>query len=134
MGVKFDTLSLMDWLVLDCFEAGKRYYLALGDRASGMVWARKLKSMMTQVLVDVLDDFCHTYSGPSWRITSDGGSNLASSAVASWCRQNNVIHSISAAKCAESNGEAESCVKRAKLHIQKCAYEGKTDWQSGLRT
>ena len=83
--VKFDTLSPMDWLVLDCFEAGKRYYLALGDRASGMVWARKLKSMMTKVLLEVLDDFCYAYSGPPWRITSDGGSNLASSAVSSWC-------------------------------------------------
>ena len=90
--------------------------------------------MTTQVIVDILTDFCNLYSGPPWRITSDGGSNLASSAVADWCKRNNVIHSISATKCAESNSEAESCVKHAKLHILKCAYKGKTDWESRLCT
>ena len=110
--IKFETLSPMDWLVIDCFEAGKRHFLALGDRASGMVWARKLKSMTTNTLLEVLDDFCQVYSGPPHRITSDGGSNLASAAVADWCARNNIVHDISAARSAESNGESEACVKK----------------------
>ena len=123
----------MDWIVLDCFEAGKRHYLALRDWASGMVWGQCLKSMNTQVIIDILSEFCDMYFGPMWHITSDGGSNLTSTAVEAWCKHNNVIHSISAAKSLESNGESKSCVKRAKLHILKCAYEGKSDWASGLR-
>ena len=64
LGVNLENLAPMDWIVMDCFEAGKKHYLALGDRASGMVWGRQLKSMNTQTIIDVLSEFCETYSGP----------------------------------------------------------------------
>ena len=129
----------MDWIVTDLFESQavpggkKKNWIIIGDRASGYCWAQELLSTKTDSIIQALNTFNRTYSGPPYRITSDGGPQFAAlnKKIATWASEAGIHHELSSALSPQSNGEAEACVKRIKSIIAH-ALLGKADIKSAI--
>merc|ERR1712030_20097 len=133
LGLDVDIADLqpMDWLVTDLFSSPavsggkKKDWIVIGDRHSGFCWAQELSSTKTNNIIDALNTFNREYSGPPYRISSDGGPQYSAinAKISDWAKSLGINHQISAAFSPQSNGESEACVKRAKQAINHALLE-----------
>ena len=93
--------------------------IVIVDRASGFINVYQLRETKTKHIVEVLQKYNETYCGPPYWITSDGDPQFqaANQAIKTWCAEASIRHELSLAFSPESNGEAESAVKKVKLAI-----------------
>ena len=130
LGIPLSSLEPKDWVCTDLMEktfpSGKKlYYLCIVDRASGFVRAYRLPGTKTRHVIAALQDYVEQYYGPPYILTSDGVPqfSVANKAIGTWCKELGITHEISAALSPQSNGEAESAVKRVKHAISHAKSE-----------
>ena len=103
----------------------KRDWIVIADRSSGFCWAQELTSTKTDNIIQALNTFNKTYSGPPYHITSESGPQFAilNKKIETWAQDAGIHHEISSALSPQSNGEAEVAVKKVKTIISHALLE-----------
>jgi len=107
---------------LDLFDCGGHKYLLCVDRWSGYPVYKMLRTLTTNAIVSILEEWFNLFGWPS-HIRSDGGPQFGAQ-FKLWCDEKNISHELSAPYNPKSNGLAESGVKIVKNIILKCIETG----------
>ena len=107
---------------VDLFDHSGKSHLICVDRWSSFPLYKRLSSLSTQSVINILCDWFNILGWPL-SIHSDRGPQFGSSFTA-WCTKNNIIHELSAPYNPKSNGQAESAIKNVKYLLSKCLETG----------
>ena len=108
----------MHYVSLDLFACAGKEYLVMVDRFSGYTWVHPLSRETTAAIIRPLEAWFYQYGFPE-NILSDNGPCFRSE-FKLWCKSFHIIPENSSPYHSESNGLAESAVKRTKHLLQKC--------------
>jgi len=108
----------MHYVSLDLFACAGKEYLVMVDRFSGYTWVHPLSRETTAAIIRPLEAWFYQYGFPE-NILSDNGPCFRSE-FKLWCKSFHIIPDNSSPYHSESNGLAESAVKRTKHLLQKC--------------
>ena len=113
------TLPDRPWqkLAMDLFEFDSQKYLITVDCFSRWIEVDPLKSTSSKAVIDKLDQHFSRFGIPEV-IRSDGGPQFASHEFESFCRSNDIYHSLSAPYHPQGNGAAERAVQTAKRLVK----------------
>ena len=92
-------------------------YLAATDSFTGMLWCHQMTKTHTKIVTDQLDIWFAQYGYPQV-VVSDNGSQFGAE-FAEWCVLHSITHAPSSPYFPQSNGMAESAVKRTKQLCKK---------------
>ena len=114
-------------IALDFFKVKGQDYLVLVDRFSGYAWTFQMKSTTTQATIKILKAVFLDFGYPVL-MTSDGGPQFreTNEALSESCKDNHIVHKISSAYYARSNGLAEAAVKQCRHLLEKSHCDWKT--------
>jgi len=115
----------------DLFQACGKQWIVLVDRFSGYCFIKQLRSTTSASIIATLTDWFLDYGWPQ-SIRSDGGPQFRSE-FQKFCRENQIIHELSAPYNPEANGLAEAAVKSMKNIIIR-TKESQTDLHTALAT
>ena len=87
------------------------------DRYSSFIWADKIKDETTDTVINYMEKIFLDFGFPQ-RIRTDGGPAYREK-FTDWARSNYIVHETSSAYYSQSNGLAETSVKKAKRLVQK---------------
>ena len=121
---KVSSLTPMQEVGIDLAEYGGKTYLCLCDRYSGYVLYHHLRNTTTTDVTDKLEEWCDQFG--HFRVARTDGGPQFRGKFDRWCKEQNVIHELSSAYSPESNGLAESAIRRTKSVIKKCKKDKKS--------
>ena len=124
-----DTIP-MSHVGTDLFQLLGETYLVMVDRYSGFPFCQKLRNTATADVTAVMTSWFVDFGWPR-SIRSDYGPQYRSE-FDEFCLKNNIVHEVSSAFNARSNGLAESAVKSTKYLLAKC-LEQKQDFKAALQ-
>jgi len=117
------TSAAMEVVGTDLFEHDGRVYLVAADAFTGYPHVRRFAKMPTsRQVIEVLMEFFAQFGLPGV-IRSDGGRQYESAEFREFCRANRIDHRLSSAHYPQSNGLAESAVKRIKNMLRRVSEE-----------
>ena len=106
-------------LGLDCYDCCGKYYLIIVDRYSSYPWCHPLRGGTTRQVIDKLEEMFYQFSFIPTKIRSDGGKNFDSHEFKEFCAEWHIRREMSSADFQQSNGLAESGVKRIKKILEQ---------------
>ena len=109
--------SPMFFVSVDLFQVGNVHFLVMVDRFSGYPFVARLTGLGTTAITTRLLAWFHDYGFPH-SVLSDNGPQFRSE-FNEFCSSFGILHTLSSAYHAQSNGLAESCVKSMKHLLQK---------------
>ena len=115
----------MDEVGCDLFEACGRHFVLLVDRLSGFPLVKEIKRQTSEAVISALLPWFHLF-GFCAKIRTDGGPCFDSKEFRDFCQDHNIIHELSSAYNAPSNGLAEAHVKICKHLFIKCHLSGES--------
>ncbi len=107
----------------DLFDHDGHVYLVAVDAFTGYPFARRFaKTPSSRQVVETLMEFFSEFGLPNV-IRSDGGRQYESAEFRDFCSVNRIDHRLSSAHYPQSNGLAESAVKRVKNVLRRVSEE-----------
>jgi transposase InsO family protein len=116
----------------DLWQLGGKDFLVLVDRFSGFILCRQVPNKTSSAVIEQLTQWQLDYH-PITRLRSDGGPAFKSAEFAEFCEEFGIVHELSSANNAESDGMAEAGVNVCK-RLQKKSVEDGTNFQENLQS
>lgn len=116
----------------DIFQFAGKEFLVFIDNYSGWWSIGAAQRMTSGIVIGYFQKWFASYGIPK-RLITDGGSVFTSSVFESWCKDWNIVHSVSSPYNPQSNGKAENAVKIAKNLLAKTSSTGDLDNEYFLR-
>ena len=107
----------MQAVSVDLFDNAGQDWLVMVDRFSNYIWTKRLTSVTTSSVTNVLQSWFLDFGFPSTLI-SDNGPQFRSD-FGDFCAKNSIKHTTSSPYNSRSNGLAEGAVKAAKSLLRK---------------
>ena len=123
--------SPMSEVAVDLFEFAGQTWLVMVDRFSGFPFAKRLTSLTTKTVTNVLFSWFLDWGFPDSART-DGGPQFRGQ-FDDFCKQNAIVHEVTSPYNSQSNGLAEAAVKNVKSLLSKCSQTSE-DFQIALST
>ena len=115
--------AAMEIVGTDLFDHDGRVYLVAVDAFTGYPFARRFaKTPSSRQVIETLMEFFSEFGLPNV-IRSDGGRQYESAEFRDFCSVNRIDHRLSSAHYPQSNGLAESAVKRVKNVLRRVSEE-----------
>ena len=119
----------MDLLGIDLFYTNGKNYLCAVDRFSGFPFVKKLTSLNTRSILNILLTWFNEFGFPK-AIRADGGPQFRGE-FGEFCRRHGIERQLTSPYNPQANGLAESAVKQMKYLIQKVDHN-ENDFRQAL--
>jgi transposase InsO family protein len=115
----------------DLWQIGNKDFLVLVDRYSGYIMCKQVRNKTSAVVIEQLTEWMLNYH-PILRLRSDGGPAYKSQEFSDFCVEFGIVHEISSAYFAPSDGISEAGVNVCKRLQRKSMEEG-TNFRANLQ-